>query len=111
MIGCAGRGGRSTALALAATRVRSDKGVAMARNSMLLPVYVPTALLAFGQGLLVPTLPVYALELGASASLVGLIVGLLLLLALLAPLPSSLDRGQLAVGGLLLGTLRLALTG
>jgi hypothetical protein len=34
-----------------------------------------------------------------------------LLLALLAPLPSSLDRGQLAVGGLLLGTLRLALTG
>ena len=40
-----------------------------------------------------------------------LLVGLLLLLALLAPLPPSLDRGQLAVGGLLLGTLRLALTG
>ncbi len=40
-----------------------------------------------------------------------LLVGLLLLLALLAPLPSSLDRGQLAVGGLLLGTLRLALNG
>ena len=40
-----------------------------------------------------------------------LIVGLLLMLALLAPLPASLDRGQLAVGGLLLGTLRLALNG
>ncbi len=40
-----------------------------------------------------------------------LIVGLLLLLALLAPLPASLDRGQLALGGLLLGTLRLALHG
>ena len=39
------------------------------------------------------------------------IVGLLLLLALLAPLPPSRDREQLAVGGLLLGTLRLALTG
>ncbi len=39
-----------------------------------------------------------------------LIVGLLLLLALLAPLPVSLDWGQLALGGLLLGTLRLALT-
>ncbi len=37
-----------------------------------------------------------------------LIGGLLLLLALLAPLP-SLDRGQLALGGLLLGTLQLAL--
>jgi hypothetical protein len=40
-----------------------------------------------------------------------LIVGLLLLLALLAPLPASLDRGQLALGGLLLGTLQLALRG
>ena len=40
-----------------------------------------------------------------------LLVGLLLLLALLAPLPPSLDRGQLAVGGLLPGPLRLALTG
>ena len=40
-----------------------------------------------------------------------LLVGLLLLLALLAPLPSSLDRGQLVLGGLLLGTLRLALNG
>ena len=40
-----------------------------------------------------------------------LIVGGLLLLALLAPLPSSLDREQLALGGLLLGTLRLALHG
>ena len=38
-----------------------------------------------------------------------LIVGLLLILALLAPLPSSFDRDQLALGGLLLGTLRLAL--
>ena len=40
-----------------------------------------------------------------------LLVGLLLLLALLAPLPASLDRGQLALGGQLLGTLRLALNG
>ena len=39
-----------------------------------------------------------------------LIAGLLLLLALLAPL-TSLDRGQLVLGGLLLGTLRLALNG
>jgi len=29
-------------------------------GALLLPVYVPTALLAFGQGLLVPTLPYYA---------------------------------------------------
>ena len=40
---------------------------------LLLPVYVPTALLAFGQGLLVPTLPYYASSLGASKALIGLI--------------------------------------
>ena len=40
-----------------------------------------------------------------------LIVGLLLVLALLAPLPATIDRGQLALGGLLVGTLRLALHG
>ena len=40
-----------------------------------------------------------------------LIVGLLLMLALLVPLPPSLDRGRLALGGLLLGALRLALHG
>ena len=40
-----------------------------------------------------------------------LIAAVLLLLALLTPLPESLDRGQLALGGLLLGTLRLALNG
>ena len=40
-----------------------------------------------------------------------LIVGLLLVLALLAPLPATIDRGQLALGGLLVGTLRLALNG
>ena len=40
-----------------------------------------------------------------------LIAGVPLLLALLRPLPLSLDRGQLALGGLLLGTVRLALHG
>jgi len=43
-------------------------------GALLLPVYVPTALLAFGQGLLVPTLPYYASSLGAPNALIGLIV-------------------------------------
>ncbi len=43
-------------------------------GALLLPVYVPTALLAFGQGLLVPTLPYYASSLGAPGALIGLIV-------------------------------------
>ena len=40
-----------------------------------------------------------------------LMIGLLLVLALLARLPATIDREQLALGGLLLGTLRLALNG
>lgn len=50
------------------------RGAAMRGGPLLLPVYVPTALLAFGQGLLVPTLPYYASELGAPGALIGLII-------------------------------------
>ncbi|MGN6755740.1 MAG: MFS transporter, partial [Thermomicrobiales bacterium] len=56
---------------------------------MLMPVYVPTALLAFGQGMLVPTLPFYAKDLGASGSLIGLIVAA----AGLGPLATALPAG------------------
>ena len=45
---------------------------------MLLPVYVPTALLAFGQGLLVPTLPFYSSSLGTPAGLIGFIIAVVL---------------------------------
>ena len=64
-------------------------------DKMLLPVYVPTALLAFGQGLLVPTLPVYALSLGASFSLVSLIVAAAGLGTLAADLPAGVVLGRL----------------
>ena len=89
------------------------------QGRMLLPVYVPTALLAFGQGLLVPTLPVYALELGASAGLVGLIVAAAGLGTLAADVPAGALLGRLGrrpamligAGLVALSTLGIGLTG
>ena len=42
--------------------------------ALILPVYVPSFLLAFTQGLLIPTLPLYATTFGVSFSLVSLAV-------------------------------------
>ncbi len=44
------------------------------RAALLLPVYLPTMLLAFGQGMLVPTLPLYAGTFVDSFSLISLVV-------------------------------------
>ena len=41
---------------------------------LMMPVYVPTLLLAFGQGLMIPILPIYAKQFGGSYALAGLIV-------------------------------------
>jgi MFS family permease len=41
---------------------------------LLLSVYIPTVMFSFGQGLLVPILPLYAAEYGGSYSLAGFVV-------------------------------------
>lgn len=45
----------------------------MRRNQLILAVYLPTALLAMGQGLLLATLPFFATELGVSLTMVSVI--------------------------------------
>ena len=45
----------------------------MRQSELALAVYLPTALLAMGQGLLLSTLPTYATELGVSLTLVSVI--------------------------------------
>jgi len=66
-----------------------------ATRKMLLPVYVPTALLAFGQGLLVPTLPFYADSLGASKGMIGFIVAAAGIGTLVADVPAGALLGRL----------------
>ena len=90
----------------------------MSRSPLLIAVYVPTALLAFSQGLLLATLPLFADGFGVSYELVSLAVGAAALGTLVTDLPAGalLERIGLRpamIGGSALvavGTLALALT-
>lgn len=46
-------------------------------RSMALPIYLPTLVIRFCRGMLIPVLPIYAASFGVSASLVGLAVGMI----------------------------------
>lgn len=59
-------------------------------KQLLLPVYIPTTFLSFGQGLMIPIIPLYALEFGASYSLAGLIVAAAWIGTMLSDLPTGM---------------------
>jgi len=85
--------------------------VASNRHSLLLPVYVPTALLAFGQGLLIPTLPVYAATFGVPFTLVSLAVGAAAIGTLVTDVPAGMLLGRLGrKPAMLLGTMLVAVS-
>lgn len=65
------------------------------RGAMLLPVYIPTFLLSFGQGVLVPTLPYFAKGFGVPFSLVSLAVAAAGLGTLVADVPVGMALGRL----------------
>ncbi len=44
------------------------------RSHLIFPVYVPSFILAFGRGMLIPTLPLYARSFDASYGLVGIVL-------------------------------------
>ncbi|HEX7104320.1 MAG TPA: MFS transporter [Nitrolancea sp.] len=85
---------------------------------LLMQVYVPTALLAFGAGLLVPILPLYAKEAGGSFGLAGVILAAGWFGTMMMDLPSGLllsrigFRRSMNFGALLFGlaTFGLGLT-
>src|ERR1051326_3238459 len=60
------------------------------RRMMVLSVYLPTLLLSFGQGMLIPILPLYARSFGVSWTLVGLALAGEGIGTLIADLPSGL---------------------
>jgi len=75
------------------------------RADLLLSVYVPAALLAFGQGLLLTTLPLYVASLGVSYGLISLVVGAAALGTLLTDVPAGALVGRLGLRRtMLLGT-------
>lgn len=60
------------------------------RRAMVLSVYLPTFLLSFGQGMLIPTLPAYAQSFHVSLTLVGLALAGEGIGTLLADLPAGM---------------------
>lgn len=77
--------------------------------SLCLPIYLPTFLLSFGQGALMPTLPLYAKSFNVSFSLIGLAVAMHEVGILIADVPAGilLDRVgrklSMLIGSVVLG--------
>jgi MFS family permease len=67
------------------------------RRALLLPVYVPTILLALGQGLLVPTLPFYALEFNVSFAAASLVLAAAGIGTMVADVPAGMLLGRLGL--------------
>ncbi|NJN81620.1 MAG: MFS transporter [Caldilineaceae bacterium] len=65
------------------------------RNPLILPVYVPTFLLAFGRGMLIPILPVYAKSFDISYGLVGLVIASQGIGNLIGDIPAGILQGRL----------------
>ncbi|HYI25334.1 MAG TPA: MFS transporter [Thermomicrobiales bacterium] len=89
----------------------------MRRSELVLAVYLPTALLAMGQGLLLATLPFYAKDLGASLTMISVITAAAAIGTLVADVPVGIVlhriglRRTMLLGSALvvLGTMSLAL--
>lgn len=85
---------------------------------MLLSVYLPSLILSFGRGILIPTLPIYADAFGGSYALVGVVLAGEAIGLLVADLPAGallarLERRTgmaLGIGVVALSTLALALS-
>jgi len=73
-------------------------------RSLILSVYLPTFLFSIGQGAVLPIIPLFARDLGASVAVAGLIVAMRGVGTMLFDLPSGVavsrfgDRGAMVVG-------------
>lgn len=83
--------------------------------TLLLPVYLPTLLLSFGQSVVVPTLPLYAMSFHVDYTLVSLAVAGASLGTMVSDIPSGMlltrlgRRGMMIVGCLLIAIAALGI--
>jgi MFS family permease len=68
-----------------------------ARRALILSVYVPTALLSLAEGILLPTLPLYALEFGVSFAVASLVLAAAGIGTLIADVPAGMLLGRLGL--------------
>ncbi|MFT5366840.1 MAG: MFS family permease [Candidatus Latescibacterota bacterium] len=82
---------------------------ALIRNPLILPVYVPTFLLSFCRGLIIPILPFYAKSFDISYTLVGVILAAEGIGSILGALPTSIVINKLGrKNAMILGVLMVA---
>ena len=62
-----------------------------------MPVYVPTALLGFAEGLLLPTLPAFALSFDVSFAVASLVLAAAGIGTLIADLPAGMLLGRVGL--------------
>jgi len=67
----------------------------MTRRGLVLSVYLPSLLLSFASGLLIPTLPLYVRSMGASFEVVSVVVAMAGLGTLLSDVPAGLLLGRI----------------
>jgi MFS family permease len=67
------------------------------RRALLLSVYVPTALLSLAEGILLPTLPLYALDFDVSFAMASLVVAAAGIGTLIADVPAGMLLGRLGL--------------
>jgi MFS family permease len=78
-------------------------------RSLAISVYLPSFLFAVGQGAMIPVIPLFALELGASVAMAGAIVALRGIGMLAFDIPAGILVRRLGErGAMLVGTLALA---
>ena len=81
------------------------------RTALFLPVYVPTFLLSFGQGMLIPTLPLHAQTYADSFSLISIVISAGGLGTLLADVPAGLMLNRIGRRrAMLIGTIAIAIS-
>ena len=84
------------------------------RNSLVLPLYLPTLLLSFAAGMLAPILPLYARSFDLSYALVGVVLAAQGMGNLMADVPAGILLGRLGHRWTMVlgvGTLGLAMLG
>lgn len=82
----------------------------MARSSILLSVYLPTSLLALGQGLLLATLPLYASDFDVSYRLVSFAVAAAAIGTLVTDVPAGAALSKLGLRTAMIGGAGLVAT-
>ncbi len=68
-----------------------------ARRALLLSVYVPTALLSLAEGILLPTLPLFALEFDVSFAMASFVIAAAGIGTLIADVPAGMLLGRLGL--------------